>query len=689
MKIGPKLAICFVGMVVVPLLITAWIYARSSEDLGRDMADRGKQLLTSRITEDLNRARDLSIASLYEIKKELLGEIVRNAAEVSRLLVVEPDEALVEGALAKPFAQQAAEDQLNGPNLSRGNVRFENDVDADAAPRILAQLGGLADVARTSHLRNKNAVRASSLVLEAGVTIWYPGGSRIEVNDLRERDWYLATLEKLKPQWFASDVDRFQELFAVAPLVTSDGQVAGVLRTIVPVKKLLDSAVSVASIPTNATAYMIVVPDDHPNLFPHVIASLSPESLSWTVLDGIEALDFEGDDAWLKLLSDMRSGVDGLEFVTRGTSEEVWSFKPLGRVAGGELHFAVAQPQSVVAIAEVQADVAVGSVISTQVRNTTIVAIVAGLIAIFVALAAAKTLTGPIRQLHQAARKLASGDFSVRVENKSKDEIGELSSDFNAMVPALEERLKVKRDLDLAREIQQFLVERAAPSLEGFDIAGQTIYCDETGGDYQDFINVYDDKRNINGLAAVIGDVTGHGVGAALLMAAARSSFRAHMRHEHDAGKLLDAVNNDLSADSSGGRFLTMFFAMLQPGSSKFSWISAGHEVALMFDPAADTFTELDGDGIPLGVDATWVYASASAEIPKGGLLVAYTDGIREAKNAAGERYGMERLKDSIRAVHARGSYAISEQIIADWRNYCGDVSPDDDVSLMVIKLIN
>jgi len=132
-----------------------------------------------------------------------------------------------------------------------------------------------------------------------------------------------------------------------------------------------------------------------------------------------------------------------------------------------------------------------------------------------------------------------------------------------------------------------------------------------------------------------------------------------------------------------------MFFAMLQPGSSKFSWISAGHEVALMFDPAADTFTELDGDGIPLGVDATWVYASASAEIPKGGLLVAYTDGIREAKNAAGERYGMERLKDSIRAVHARGSYAISEQIIADWRNYCGDVSPDDDVSLMVIKLIN
>ena len=689
MKIGPKLAICFVGMVLVPLLVTAWIYARSSEELGRDMADRGKQLLTTRITEDLNRARDLSIATLNQTKKELLDETVRNAAEVTRLLVIEPDEALAAGALTNPFAQQVAEDLVSGPNLSRGNVRFENDVDSDAASRILAQLDGLGDVARTSHLRNKNAVRASSLALEAGVTVWFPGGSRIEASDLRERDWYLTTLEQLTPQWFASDDKRFQEIFAVTPLVTSDGQVAGVLRTVVPVQKLLDSTVPMASIPTNASAYLIVVPDDHPNLFPHVIASLSPESINWTASDGIEPLDFEGDDAWLKLLSDMRSGVDGLEFVTRGTSEEVWSFKPLGKVVGGELHFAVAQPQSVVTVAELQADVAVGTAISAQVRNIAIVALVAGVIAIFVALAAARTLTGPIRQLHQAAKKLADGDFSVRVENTSKDEIGELSSNFNAMVPALEDRLKVKRDLDMAREIQQFLVERAAPSLDGFDIAGQTIYCDETGGDYQDFIDVYDGKNNVTGLAAVIGDVTGHGVGAALLMAAARSSLRAHMHHEKNVGKLLDAMNKDLSADSSGGRFLTMFFALLKPGSGTFSWISAGHEVALIFDPETDKFTELDGDGIPLGVDATWSYTSANADIPKGGLLIAYTDGIREAKNGTGERYGMDRLKESIRATHARGSYAISEQIIADWRTHCGDTSQDDDVSLMVIKSTN
>jgi len=129
-----------------------------------------------------------------------------------------------------------------------------------------------------------------------------------------------------------------------------------------------------------------------------------------------------------------------------------------------------------------------------------------------------------------------------------------------------------------------------------------------------------------------------------------------------------------------------LFYARILPDIRQFTWISAGHEVALLFDPAKDTFTELDGDGIPLGVDATWHYVASQADIPAGGLLVAYTDGVREAKNADGDRYGMERLKQSIRAAHSRGSYTICEQILDDWRAHCGEVAPNDDVSLMVIK---
>lgn len=684
MKIGPKLAVCFVAMVVLPLMVTSWIYARSSVELGRDMASKGKQVMTDRITEDLQRATDLSVSSIREIQAELLAETVRNASEIARQLMTTPDADAILGAQTTSFAAEAIEDRAQGINIERSNIRFESDADPAEALEILARLQGLGDVARTSYLRNRSTVRANSIALEAGITGWYPGGSQIESNDHRENQWYLSAMEQAVARWFASENPGFRELYAVAPIIVENGDLMGALRSIVPVKKLLDVAVPFASIPANASAYLIVVPSNHPNLFPHQIAKLTAENKRWAVLNEIEPLEFEGDDRWLKVLSDIRSGVDGLEFVSPNGRPEVWSFKPIMQVHDGVLHLAITQPQIIVEIAEAETDAVVGNAVSKQIRNATFVAIVAGLIAVGLALGAARTLTNPIRDLHQAARKLATGDFSVRVTNNSRDELGELASDFNAMVPELEDRMKVKRDLDTAREIQQYLVEQAAPTLDGFDIAGETIYCDETGGDYQDFIDVGDGQ----GLVAVTGDVTGHGVGAALLMAAARSSLRAHLRHQMDVGKLMKAVNKDLSADSSGGRFLTMFLALIQSHSQKFTWISAGHEVALLFDPSTDTFIELDGDGIPLGVDTTWHYVASSAEIPKGGVLVSYTDGIREAKNAAGERYGMERLKQSVRAAHARGSFAICEKMLDDWRRHCGDISPNDDVSLMVIKSI-
>lgn len=684
MKIGPKLAICFVALAVIPVVVTSIIYARSSADLGRNMATTGKEFLNERVTEDLDRATDLSVQSFRELKAQLLAENERTAAEVARRLILRPDPEIVDGAETRSFSAEAAEDRARGINLTRGNVRIEPGADRQIVANALAQLEGLTDVARISYLRNQPAVRASSIALEVGVTVWYPGGSAVEDTDHRESEWYLDTLERQQAQWYPANLPTLKEFYATSPLLTPHGDLAGVLRTIAPVRQVLDVAIPAASVPTNATAYFIVVPHDHPNLFPHKVAIREPDVANWKVLDEIEPLDFDGDDGWLKVLSDMRSGVGGLEPVLRGDTEEIWSFRPVGDVDGGDLHLAIAQPKWVVQIAEQQAQTIVDQAFASQLRNVGIIATLAALFAIGLGLWAARTLTSPIRALHGAAARLAKGDFSVRVENNSRDEIGDLADDFNAMVPALEERLKVKRDLDTAREIQQYLVSQTPPVIEGFDIAGQTIYCDETGGDYQDFI----DLQNSDGTAAVIGDVTGHGVGAALLMAAARSSLRAHMRSISDGGQLMEAVNRDLSADSSGGRFLTLFFARLQPDSRSFTWISAGHETALLFDPVSSEFTELTGDGIPLGVDATWNYRAEDATIPEGGLLIAFTDGLREAKGKSGERFGLNRLKGIIRDVHARGSNAICDHVLAEWKTHCDGADIVDDVSLMIIRAI-
>lgn len=684
MKIGPKLAICFVALAVTPLVVTSFIYARSSSELGRNMAATGKEFLSNRVSEDLDRATDLSVQALRELRAELQAETESTAAEIARRLTLRPDPDIVEGAAARAFAAEAAEDRANGINLARGNVRIEEGADRATVMNTLARLEGLTDVGRISYLRNRASVRATSIALEDGVTVWYPGGSVIEETDHRESEWYLNTLERQQPLWYLAGSSEGKEFFATAPVITPHGKLAGVLRTIAPVQQVLNTAIPAASVPTNATAYFIVVPYDHPNLFPHTIAVREPDTPTWKVSEELEPLDFEGDESWLKVLSDIRSGVRGLEVVRRGDKEEIWSFRPVAAIDGAELHLAIAQPKWVVEIAEQQVETIVDQAFTTQLRNIAIFAFVVALLAIALGLWAARMLTHPIRELHGAAARLAKGDFSVRVENKSGDELSDLADDFNAMVPALEDRLKVKRDLDIAREIQQYLVSQSPPAIEGFDIAGKTAYCDETGGDYQDFIEL----QGGEGMAAVIGDVTGHGVGAALLMAAARSSFRAHMRNISDDGQLMEAVNKDLSADSSGGRFLTLFFTRLRPGSRSLTWMSAGHETALIFDPASSEFTELSGDGIPLGVDTTWNYQAEKATIPENGVLIAYTDGLREAKDGSGERFGVNRLKNIIREMHPRGSETICDHVLAEWKTYCEGADIVDDVSLMIIKAV-
>jgi len=341
----------------------------------------------------------------------------------------------------------------------------------------------------------------------------------------------------------------------------------------------------------------------------------------------------------------------------------------------------VSFPAGIIDAASEKVETVVHQSYRDQLRIAIAFALIAGLIAAALAVLGAKTLTSPVRRLHEAAAKLARGDFSVRIHEPGSDELGDLGRDFNRMVPALEEQIRVKRDLHAAQEIQQHLIPATAPAIDGFDIAGKTIYCDETGGDYQDYVPL-DDHR----YAIVIGDVTGHGVGAALLMASARAVLRANAPHEKTAADVLAAVNRQLSADSPGGRSLTLFYMQLEAGKRDFSWISAGHEPALIYQPDTDTFSLLEGKDIPLGVDAEWAFSGQTAALTDGGLLVAYTDGLREALNEQGMQFGLDRLKGAIRKSHERGSVAILDAILNDLAAYRGKTEAHDDVSVLVIK---
>jgi len=187
------------------------------------------------------------------------------------------------------------------------------------------------------------------------------------------------------------------------------------------------------------------------------------------------------------------------------------------------------------------------SMVKEQWLVTGVVAIGVILLLIVVGLWFAHAMIRPLFVMVEGVKRLAKGDFSARMNIKTGDERDLLAKSFNEMVPQLEDRIQIRKSLEVAREIQQNLLPQEIPNLRGFDIAAKSVYCDETGGDYFDFFPCEDEHCSRFGI--VVGDVTGHGVGAALLMATARALIRGLVTRPENLAECLTQVNRLLSAD--------------------------------------------------------------------------------------------------------------------------------------------
>ena len=232
--------------------------------------------------------------------------------------------------------------------------------------------------------------------------------------------------------------------------------------------------------------------------------------------------------------------------------------------------------------------------------------------------------------------------------------------------------------------MQKNLLPRKAPDIEGFDLAGRSIPADQTGGDYYDFLDMSEHREKTVGI--VIGDVTGHGVGAALLMATARAVLRSGASPFDDLSRLAATVNERLVLDTDTGRFMTLFYMVLDAKERVARWISAGHDPAFVYIGGA--FDEFAGNDIPLGIERTWVFKEEAREgLAPGTLIVVGTDGIWEARNPAGDMYGKDRLRDVIRANNGDACEQIIEAIIADVKSHIGTGEQDDDITCVAVRV--
>jgi phosphoserine phosphatase RsbU/P len=312
-----------------------------------------------------------------------------------------------------------------------------------------------------------------------------------------------------------------------------------------------------------------------------------------------------------------------------------------------------------------------------------------GALAVAVALAAtmARRISEPVQSLIGFMRRVGGGDLEARATLGGSSEFRQLSDSLNQMIADLRDRLRLRHSLDVAMEVQQQLLPRRAPVVPGFDIAGQSTYCDETGGDYYDFLVV--DQPTSDHVLVALGDVMGHGVAAALVMAGTRAVLRDRADARGCLSDLLVRLNRMLSADLEGSRFMTMHLGMLTVSEGIYRWASAGHDPAIIYDPATNRFDEPDGSSTPLGIMDDAEYEEHTyGPLRPGQILVLGSDGVWEMPNAAGEMFGKQRLRDVIQANAAGTAEEIAHAIRTTLTKFRGEEKSTDDVTFVVLKAV-
>jgi serine phosphatase RsbU (regulator of sigma subunit) len=263
----------------------------------------------------------------------------------------------------------------------------------------------------------------------------------------------------------------------------------------------------------------------------------------------------------------------------------------------------------------------------------------------------------------------------------------EIRGQVEAALREAETRRKMEHlqhDLEVARSIQQSLLPKSMPQVPGFDIAAWNKPADQTGGDYYDWQALPDGR-----ILVALADVTGHGIGPALLAAVCRAYARASFGQQSGFLKAMEQVNTAVAADVGEGRFVTFVAAILGPNNSELELLSAGHAPLFLYWLKHDRFDNLEAQGLPLGISPDFFSEPPrTLQFASGDLLLLATDGFFEWANASEELFGNERLENSVRASRNKSAAEIISVLHEDVLRFAGGTSQKDDLTAIVIKRI-
>jgi sigma-B regulation protein RsbU (phosphoserine phosphatase) len=707
MKLRSKFFLILLVFSLVPLAAVAVISHRAMSRMGAVMSTDVHQSLARLANGVLTITTENSAAILARSKLAVEFAITALAFEAEAVLADEPP-ARVKVYFASDFDEidTAPPDfSLRAGYMRRtDDGRLVNDSVSLNHPVVLLAPGTAAsdvteDIDRLSLLTDDFSDISLSMAptlhwlyvsLENGVHIAYPGhGGYPAGYDPRQRSWYLEAADEIRWTLPLVDATTGQVIMTASKQIRSaDGSRAGVVAMDLLLTEVLRIE-ALSSLWTTAVRSFLVVPDTRPetqinDLFIIAQKDYQTQNASWEQSIDPERLTSDDPIRMARLADELRSGRSGyLEMPYKGV-DSTWAFAPLDR----KTNFIVIVPRSVLDRLPRKMLQIVEKYTNEELLTTAAAAVGAILLATLAAFLGSRSFTRPMYELADAAGRLSRGDFSARTHLRTGDERDQVILAFNDMVPKLEDHLRMHESLRLATEVQQNLLPQSEPSLPGLDIAGLSLYCDETGGDYYDYLEI--SKDPLGAAAVVVGDVSGHGVQAALLMASARAALRLRASLPGEPSEIIADVNRQFTADVGGsGAFMTLFYLAIDSTRAAVRWVRAGHDPAILYDPGSGRFEEFEGQGFPLGVDEDAVFEEREKKnLKAGGIIFIGTDGIWETAGPDGRLFGKDSLRNLIRTTCDRSARDITKAVIQALETFRNGLKPSDDITMVVIKIL-
>jgi phosphoserine phosphatase RsbU/P len=302
-----------------------------------------------------------------------------------------------------------------------------------------------------------------------------------------------------------------------------------------------------------------------------------------------------------------------------------------------------------------------------------------------------REITRTVSELYRATQFVQEGNFSHRVAIERTDQLGALGESFNSMTSSIsrliEEQKQLQRlenEISIAREVQDQLFPRGFPHVEGVEIEAICRAARSVSGDYYDFIQL--DNTHV---AFALGDISGKGISAALLMASLQAALRSQLltpgSEQMSTAELVGRLNKHLVRNTGEDRFATFLVAVYDIATRKLRYTNAGHLPGFLLSEGQSA--HLDVGGMVLGILEDYPYQEGVVDVPRDAVFIAYSDGLVEPENAYGEEFGVSRLEAAAQRVRQAEPMKIASALMTAAEEWSGSPEQADDMTVVVAKL--